>query len=152
MRTTLTSLLVCAAVAVIAAAPQDVASRARGSAAVVVAKVVDVQSRFDVNKWGDRLIVSDAFVDVEETLKGKHVGGLTVTVEGGTVGDLTMNVSDMQGLRAGERAVLFLDLDKSGRHVPHDRGNGIVKLDADNRVSKSTLTLADIRAQLRGVK
>jgi hypothetical protein len=73
----------------------------------------------------------------------------TVTVEGGTVGDLTLRVSDMQELKEGERAVFFLDADGIS-NVPHGRGRGILKLDDNDHVQGSTLTLDQVKDAVRG--
>jgi hypothetical protein len=86
---------------------------------VVVARVLDrAFPTFATNRFGDQLIVSNAVLEVPDTLKGNPQAVTTVTVEGGTVGDLTLRVSDMQELKEGDRAVFFLDDDGIG-HVPH---------------------------------
>ena len=129
--------------------PTDLAAQSRGAGRIVVARISDVHSAFATNRFGDQLIVSNAVLEVLETLKGAPQAVTMVTVEGGTVGDLTLRVSDMQGLKAGERAVFFLDADGSG-HVPHGRGHGILKLDDDDHVKGSTLTLDDVKTAVRG--
>jgi len=126
--------------------------RARGAKGVVLGTVTDVESTFDVNDYGDRLIVSNALMHVDETLKGSHEPSVTVTVEGGTVGELTLSVSDMPVMAVGERAVIFLDDTNRGGHVPHGRGLGVLKLDADNHVEGTTLTLDDIRSAVEAAK
>lgn len=127
----------------------DVATHARGSTRVVVATVTDVDSEFDVNDFGDRLIVSRVSLRIEEALKGPRETAVVMTIEGGTVGELTLSVSDMPVMARGERAVLFLNMSASADHIPHGRGSGVLKLDADNRVSGTNLTLDDIRAAVR---
>jgi hypothetical protein len=129
--------------------PTDLATHARGAGKVVVARVTDVHSTFATNRFGDQLIVSNAVLEVVETLKGAPQAVTTVTVEGGTVGDLTLRVSDMQELKAGDRAVFFLDDDGSG-NVPHGRGRGILKLDDGDKVKDSNLTLAQVKDAVRG--
>ena len=131
-------------------APPDVPTRARGAKQIVVGRVLDVQAQFQTNRFGDRLIVSNVLVEVSETLKGAPVSMTRVAVEGGTVGDLTLKVSDLPAMKAGERGVFFLDDDGSGGNVPHDRGHGVMKLTGADRVEDTTLTLADIRQQVRG--
>jgi hypothetical protein len=86
---------------------------------------------------------------VEETLKGVHNQVVTVTLEGGTVGELTLKVSDMPTLRPGDRAVLFLDAAAGGEHVPHRRGLGVLALDQANRVTGTAVTLDQIRETVR---
>jgi hypothetical protein len=130
----------------------DVATRAKGAGRVVVAKVVSVQSHFDVNQWGDQLIVSDAEMQVEETLKGAHAAALTVTLEGGSIGDLTLDVSDMPSMKKGERAVLFLNQTPAGGHVPWGRGNGVLKLDSSDHVDGSNVTLDDVKRMVKDAR
>jgi hypothetical protein len=152
MRTGLALLAVCAAVATTSASterPVDVGTRAKGAARVVVAVVEDVIPRYDVNEYGDRLIVSQAWIRVDETLKGTSAALIPVDIEGGTIGDITLAVSDMPVMRKGERAVFFLDADKGGASRPHGRGQGVLKLDAAGRVRGGNMTLSDIRAMVR---
>ncbi len=131
--------------------PTDIAARTRGAQRVVLARVLDMVARFDTNRFGDQLIVSDATVEVLETLKGSAISVLRVAVEGGTVGDLTLTVSDMPSLRPGDRAVFFLDAERAGVHAPHDRGRGVLKLSAGDRIEGSTMTLDAIWRQVRAV-
>lgn len=152
MRTGLALLAVCAMAVTTSAStgsPADVGTRAKGADRVVVAVVEDVVSRFDVNEFGDRLIMSQAWVRVSETLKGSPADLLPVDVEGGTIGDLTLNVSDMPSLRKGDRAVFFLEAAKTGGNKPHGRGDGVLKLDAAGRVQGSNMTLNQIRSMVR---
>jgi hypothetical protein len=112
--------------------------QARGAKKVVVGTVTNVTSTFDVNAYGDRLIVSNAQLHVDETLKGPKEPAVTFTVEGGTVGELSLSVSDMPVMEVGERAVVFLDDTNRGGHVPHGRGYGVLKLNANNQVDGTT--------------
>lgn len=140
--------LVCLGAATVSASigPEvDIPTRAKGAKKVVVATVVDVQSTFDVNEYGDRLIVSHASLQVDETMKGTREEAVMVTVEGGTVGELTLKVSDMPTMVKGDRAVMFLDEANRGGYVPHGRGLGVLKLDSGNRVAGTSLTLDEIR-------
>ena len=73
---------------------------------------------------------------------------LNVAIEGGTVGDLTLRVSDLPSLEEGERAVFFLDAAAGNDHVPHRRGNGVMKLSDNDRVVGSQLSLSDVRQQV----
>ena len=151
MRAGLAILIVCVATATLSASlgpPVDIGTRAKGAERIVVASVAEIGSSFDVSSSGDRLIVSHVQLRVEETLKGSAAAALALTVEGGTVGDLTMRVSDMPTLQAGQRAVFFLN-PASGGYRPHGRGLGILKLDANDRIQGSTLTLSDVRNMVR---
>jgi hypothetical protein len=124
----------------------EIAARAKGAERIVVGKVADVHASFGTNSHGDQLILSQVEVEVLEVLKGSPADVVTVEVEGGTVGDLTLRVSDMPELKAGERAVFFLEGEATGRSKPHGRGHGILKLDRDDRVPGSQLTLDAVKA------
>lgn len=121
-----------------------ISDRARGAARIVVATVADTVARYERNEFGDDLIVTYAVLDVEESVKGP-AGPATLAVEGGTVDGITMRVSSLPTLAKGERAVFFLNPGPKGEFRPHLRGQGILKLDAQNRVRGSRLTLDEIR-------
>jgi hypothetical protein len=146
----LTAIL-CASVSVSAdiGPPTDIGAQARGASRIVVGQVLDVQSRFSSNRFGDQLIVSDLIVDVLEIMKGSAQSRISVALEGGTVGDLTLKVSDLPALKAGERAVFFLDGDAGTPFLPHGRGRGIFKLAQDDRVEGTSVTLGDVRRAVR---
>jgi hypothetical protein len=124
----------------------DFNDRVRKSERIVVATIQGVESGFDINEFGDQLIFSIATLRVDETLKGRPERELTVRVEGGTVGDLTLDVSDVPTVEAGERAVFLLDSTPAGSHVPHDRGHGIIKIVDGDRIEGADMTLEDVRA------
>ena len=152
MKSWLAVAMVCVSASTVRAEvgpPTDVAAHSRGAGKVVVARVSTVHSTFATNRFGDQLIVSNAVLEVLDTLKGNPQAVTTVTVEGGTVGDLTLKVSDMQELKEGDRAVFFLDDDGTG-HVPHGRGRGILKLDDGDKVQGSNLTLQQVKDAVRG--
>jgi hypothetical protein len=119
--------------------------RARGAERVVVGRVSTVTPQWQVNQFGDRLIVSLVRVVVDETLKGQPQATLDVEVEGGTIGDVTLRVSDLESFAPGDRAVFYLARGPRGAFVPHLRGQGLIKLDRQDRVPGSSLTLAEIR-------
>jgi hypothetical protein len=124
-------------------------TRARAAAKVVVARILDVRGQFESNRFGDRLIVSHAVLEVLETWKGTSQPVLNMAIEGGTVGDLTLRVSDLPSLEKGERAVLFLDAAGNGEYVPHGRGHGVaLKLTEDDRVRGTARSLNDVRDEV----
>lgn len=127
--------------------PVPLAERAAGADHVVVGRVTAVEPQWQVNDFGDRLIVSVVRIAVTETLKGGAGNAVEVDIEGGTIGDLTLNVSDQVTMRTGDRAVFYLDRSPRGRIVPHLRGQGVIKLDAADRVPDSSLTLETIRRE-----
>jgi hypothetical protein len=131
----------------------NVQARAKGAERVVVAAVESVQPIYAKNEFGDDLIVTRTWVRVSEVMKGKGIAAgeaMEMDVEGGTVGDITLRVSDMPGVAAGEKAILFLSRNKSGRLVPYMRGQGILKLDKSNKVLGTDVTLNELRPLLRG--
>src|SRR5688500_4537972 len=151
MRLVLTAVLVCGLAATAAAQPRDIAGDAKKADKVLVAVVEDVSPRFAVNEFGDRLIVSEVWLRVEETLKGTHLNLVPMEVEGGTVGDVTLRVSDLPALQKGERGVFLLDT-ATGKNRPHGRGDGILKLDRSDRVAGTNMRLADLKASLQPQK
>jgi hypothetical protein len=130
----------------------DIPARARGASSVVVATVANVSASFERNQYGDQLIVSHLNLQVEETMKGPKGAVVSMDLEGGSVGDLSLKVSDLPTLNPGERAVFFLEDKPGGGHQPHLRGLGILKLDSSDRVRGSNLSVADIRAMVRGAR
>ena len=142
-------LLFCIGIAASARAqdsiPVPLAERARGAERVVVGRVTAVEPMWRTNVFGDRLIVSVVNVAVDETLRGPAQPTVTVEVEGGTIGDLTLHVSDLEPVATGDRAVFYLARNARGVFVPHLRGQGLLKLDRTDRVRGSTVTLAEIR-------
>jgi hypothetical protein len=74
--------------------PVPIAERARGAERVVAGRVGSVTPEWQTNEYGDRLIVSVVRVNVTETMKGESSPTVDVEVEGGTIGTLTLRVSD----------------------------------------------------------
>jgi hypothetical protein len=126
-------------------APVPLAERSRASERVVVGRVTAVNPTWRTNEFGDRLIVSRVSVAVDETLRGPMAPTVDVEVEGGTIGDVTLHVSDLEAVSPGDRAVFYLIRSRRGTFVPHLRGQGVLKLDRSDRVRNSALTLTDIR-------
>jgi hypothetical protein len=154
-RTGLLALLpVAAASSVMAASgrPVDIPERIHGAGRVVVAQVTTVTPNWRTNSYGDQLIVSQVALRVEETLKGTPAAAVMLNLEGGTIGTLTLHVSSLPTLSAGERAVFFLDPTSDGSTIPHLKGLGILKLDRNNQVRGSSLSLDDIRRMASSVK
>jgi hypothetical protein len=123
----------------------SLADRARGAERVVVGHVGSVNGVWRENDFGDRLIFSVVHVVVDETLKGDAQQAVDVEVEGGTIGELTLRVSDMTTFTPGERGVFYLQRSRRGALVPHLRGQGLLKLDRSGRVAGSGVTLDQIR-------
>jgi hypothetical protein len=125
--------------------PVPLVERARGAQQIILGRVASVSPEWRVNDFGDRLIVSVVRVAVDETLKGDSQATVDIEVEGGTVGGLTLHVSDQQSFAPGDRAVFYLARSRRGVIVPHLRGQGTLKLDRTSRVPNSSLTLDEIR-------
>ena len=138
--------LACATAAVAQEGPPvPLVERARGAEQIVLGRVASVSQEYRVNDFGDRLIVSVVHVAVDETLKGNSQATVDVEVEGGTIGSVTLHVSDQQSFAPGDRSVFYLTRSRRGTMVPHLRGQGTLKLDRTSRVPNSSLTLDEIR-------
>jgi hypothetical protein len=149
---TVTCTVVVAATTVGFGQTTDIATRTKGSQRVVVATVANVQSVMSSNAHGDQVIMSRLLLQVEETLKGQAQPTVSVDIEGGTVGPLTLRVSDMPSLNQGDRGVFFTNPGPSGADMPHLRGLGILKLDASNRVEDSNLTLEEVKRSVQAAR
>ncbi len=132
-------------------AQEDLSERTKRAHQVVVGTVIDVAPTYENTREGDQIIVSHVSVRVDELLKGVLEPVLMLTLEGGTVGDLTLTVSDMPVMEHGDRAVFFLDRVSPGQYLPRERGLGVMKLDRLNRVRESGLSLDDIKDVVRRV-
>jgi hypothetical protein len=129
----------------LAATDELLSSRLEGAERVVVATVERVAAAFGRNELGDELIVSTVTVRVHETLRGEAQATLAFALEGGTVGDLTLEVSDLPSLVPGERGVFALRRSRGGTGlVPHRRALGILLLDAQGRIP-AVGTLDEVR-------
>ena len=126
----------------------NVISRARGAERVVVGTVDRVVPMAIQNEYGDQLIISRTTVVVEEALQGSPTETLTVDIEGGTLDDLTLEVSDMPSMKQGDRGVFFLTRAAGNSHVLHRRGEGLLRLRQNEVVDRPGLTLDSIRRQL----
>jgi hypothetical protein len=152
MKTAWALLVMCLTAASVGASvdpPLDLVSRARGATKVILATVIDTDAAFGENEFGDQLILTHVTMQVSETMKGAHETDVVVTIEGGTIGDLTLDVSDMPKMTKGQRAVLFLTNTPSGTYVPHRRGSSVMEVDADDKVTGTGLTVDELRAAVK---
>lgn len=124
--------------------------RAQTAERVVVGTVVSVTPRFDTNEFGDRLIVSQTVVRVDETLKGVPAETLSIDVEGGTIGGVTLKVSDVRAVGVGDRTVFFVKTNRRGQLVPSLRGHSILHLNSRDEDDEEQVTLTDVRTKVRG--
>jgi hypothetical protein len=78
-----------------------------GNSTIVIGKVLDAHSYWNE---GGTFILTDVRLSVHEVLKGQVKGGeLTLTIMGGTVGDLTTLIVGGAELQPEHSYVLFLD-------------------------------------------
>lgn len=146
--TAITALLCTLAVSALLAQGRGLppADRVRDAERVIVGQVVSTQPVWRTTEHGDRLIVTVVHVAATETLKGAPASAVDVEVEGGTIDNLTLKVSDLPTFAAGDRAVFALRRTASGALVPHQRGDGLMKLDRSDRVPGANFSLSDVRS------
>jgi hypothetical protein len=75
---------------------------------ILLGKVDDVQSFFGANERGDQIILSRVKVKALKWIKGDPSGSVEFTVEGGSVGELSLKVSDVPEFERGQRLRLLL--------------------------------------------
>lgn len=86
-------------------------------------------------------ITSTHTVQRTRVLKGVHAAGyLTITIPGGTVGDLTMGVSYLPALQPGDKVLLLLDA--AGKLRP---GQTVYRLTATDNLEHSSVSLATVQ-------
>ena len=118
--------------------------------AVVVATARSVNSSWQENEFGDRIIQSTILLEVSETLKGRPEKARWLRVEGGTVDGLTLEVSGEPEVRVGERAVFMLDQVRQNLDRPHPVHDAVLPLDEKDFVRGTALNLDDLRRHARG--
>ena len=147
------SLVVVASLAATAPAQADqsahLAKALKEADQVVVGQVSAVDAAWKVNAHGDQLIVSRAWIRTEESLKGNAASDVPVEIEGGTVGDVTLKVSDMPTLKRGDRAVFILKRTPNGDMVPYGRGAGVLHVSPDGAVRAAGMPLDKVRQLAR---
>lgn len=75
---------------------------------ILMGKVENVDSFFGVNERGDQIILSHVRVKALKWIKGDHASFVEFVVEGGSVGDLALKVSDIPEFEKGQRLRLLL--------------------------------------------
>jgi hypothetical protein len=129
----------------------EIARRLRHSHRAVVANIVDATPRFERTPHGDVLIVSELFLQVTEVLKGPDAATIRLDVEGGTIGDVTLRVSDLPVVTRGQRAVFLLRDRPEGGLGLSERGAGLLPLAADGNVAGTAVSLGEVRHMARQV-
>jgi len=74
-----------------------------GATRIVVGQVTDLRPQ-----WEGNLIVTRVQLSLESSLKGSGGDSVVFTVPGGTVGQVSLRVSEAPRFRVGERVVVFL--------------------------------------------
>ncbi len=91
--------------------PQDMGAMSKGSAEIVRANVLSVESRWNEDYSN---IETDVYLAVSDTYKGRAAGNIVVTVPGGRVDDIVAHVVGAPRFSPGEDVLLFLAPGKSG--------------------------------------
>lgn len=100
--------LVLILLSVIPVRSQKVDPADRGATHALLGKVLDVEGFFGVNDRGDQLIMSRVRVRADKWLKGRDGSQVDFVIEGGTVGDLVMGVSDLPEFSKGQSVRLYI--------------------------------------------
>lgn len=84
--------------------PQSLDTLTRTSSHVLHGKVLSMESR-----WNDEgtLIVTDVYLDVAEAFKGRIGGPVVLTLHGGRVDDLVLDVVGSPTFQVGEEVLIF---------------------------------------------
>jgi len=128
-----------------AAQTSSLNERIKGADKVVVATAREVASSWRTNEYGDRIIVTRAHLEIEEVLKGAGTDSVVMEVTGGTLDGITLRVSGQAVMSVGDRAVYFLERPQGGVSKPYHRGEGVLKLDSNNFVRGSAVSLGEVR-------
>jgi hypothetical protein len=111
--------------------------------------VTDVRSQW-VGEGGQRQIVSYVTFKVDDAIKGSPGATYTIRMLGGTVGEITMAISDAPEFKVGDRDILFVEHNGTqfvplvgimhGRfHVEHDQaGQEVVTTNEGDPVKNVT--------------
>ena len=108
----LLSMVFIATIAFAMEVPVTLEQLTHDSDRIIRGRVMSISSHKGANEFGDELIFTDVVVRADEALKGDR-SQLKLTVEGGTVGGVTLAVSDSPQFRVGEEIVIFAKKDVS---------------------------------------
>lgn len=122
-----------------------VSERIQQSETVVVATARHVEATWKPGPSGDQIIVTRVLLEVAETLKGTSEPSRWLEVPGGTLGGVTLRVSDEAVVHEGDRGVFFLDPAQAGIHAPHGKAEALLRLDGRDMVKGTAIRLDDIR-------
>jgi hypothetical protein len=130
----------------------ELARRLRSADRAVVATVQSVEPRLVRNRHGDVLIVSKLWLGVSEVVRGSSISSVSVDVEGGTLGGMTMRVSDLPEMKPGARALFLLGQLPDGSARLVNRGESILGIGPDDRLPGTDLSLRDVREVAQEVR
>ncbi|MBI1748006.1 MAG: hypothetical protein HYR55_15670 [Acidobacteria bacterium] len=117
---------------------------------VIVGEVLETQSYWGINSWGDELIYTDVTVVVTDALKGAHQQEVVVTIEGGQVGDIGLEPTHMPTFAKGEKAVLFLQQREAGLWVAGGpQGKWLIT--NDGLMTRGKIALVDFKARIKNL-
>lgn len=105
---------------------KPLAERITAAEEAVVGDVEKLVARWEVNEWGDRLIVSEVQVKPTRYLKGPKADRVVFDLEGGSLDGTTLEVSDLPVLVPGDQVFVLLRTNQKGRKIPSDRGWSIM--------------------------
>jgi Matrixin len=112
---------------------------------ILIGRVDEAEGFFGVNDRGDQLIFSRVRVKVERWIKGRDGNSIEFIVEGGSVGDLALKVSEYPEFSRGER--YRLSLDKIGHAFKFREGEVIEEAGISGKPVKPTLQCCKIIAK-----
>jgi hypothetical protein len=118
---------------------------------IVDGTVDEIESRFETNRYGDRLIVSSIKINVKENLRGQSISTLTFKADGGSVGEVRLEVSDIPQIKKGDRGIFFLQQSEDGSLTPHNRGLGMQKIEWNGQIKDSRLSAEDLKSRIKAV-
>lgn len=121
---------------------------------ILIGRAAGVASEYAVNEWGDKLIVSDVDILIEEVLKGDAEANQDLTlngVVGGQVGDIVMRSSVAPLFVQGESFVLFLQARTGGDFHIVGGDFGKFNVGASGDLPQLGRTLNEFRDELQGI-
>ena len=135
---------------------QSLPARAQAATAVAYGHVASINSGYETNSFGDRLIVTHVRFQVDEQLRGHTSPAVDLDMVGGTVNGITMRSSmEPEPLGVGQSAVVFLRQKNNGHYLISGDSQGaqmgLMRLNSSNQTEEG-LSLDQIRAAIGGVR
>jgi hypothetical protein len=127
--------------------PQDLGQLTAGATDVIRGRVVSLASRWDHERT---LIVTDVRVAVAEAYKGSARGEVVLTLHGGRVEDLVLDVVGAPGFAVGEEVLVFARREAGGVLTVPSLYQGKYRIEAEGGrlwVSNVEYSLAELLPQ-----